>query len=367
MFESTMKKIVLTGLALALAVVGCKKQPATGEAFLVLRSDEVVPLADMEIVFIDSSFGRASAQIKQDYEAAKTKATPVVLAATQKFQEMDKQIQEMENKITTIEKAKAEILRSVPTKAKAAVEKLRKDAQQLMKEKKEAWELASPERISALNNEIAKLEKELTARKIVDEDYQKIANVTALRESWEKQHGDKPFFDLWTKIWIEELEGLKKQISTSVIPELEAEFKKSERSESYFVEILIREAEESAKRESSPLHEEVNRLKTIRAALLASESADALDQMRREFVSKFRDLLSKKQIQSCRTGKDGSFAIPHKARYLYASRERQTGESCHWLLDISNVKEPVVRLSNSNITSKEGGLDEWVFDVDWTR
>jgi hypothetical protein len=62
---------------------------------------------------------------------------------------------------------------------------------------------------------------------------------------------------------------------------------------------------------------------------------------------KVRALLNSKQIGITRTGSDGKFSIPSKARYL-SCMGKHRDDLCLWLIKI-NMDEPVVILTNSNM------------------
>ncbi|HMP81099.1 MAG TPA: hypothetical protein PKA41_00145 [Verrucomicrobiota bacterium] len=98
---------MLLGLCLAIAVGGCEKQKKpeedykTGEAFVVLKSGEVLYMADMEIVCLKQSFKTNFNALKADYErhAPTRKAVTEDPGVKAKLKEMDDGISELSAKI----------------------------------------------------------------------------------------------------------------------------------------------------------------------------------------------------------------------------------------------------------------------------
>lgn len=82
--------------------------------------------------------------------------------------------------------------------------------------------------------------------------------------------------------------------------------------------------------------------------------------------------LRSKKIGSSRTGSDGKFTVPTKARYLAAIHKRPgpAQECVFWLMRI-NIEDENIKLTNSNVTSSgrnpqpygDEVLDDWYIDT----
>lgn len=81
-------------------------------------------------------------------------------------------------------------------------------------------------------------------------------------------------------------------------------------------------------------------------------------------IAKIKNFLNEAKISSTRTGSDGKFKVPDKARYAMAYHYREsTKNELFWLIKI-NLDEDQVRLTNSNITNthlREGADSVWDF------
>lgn len=81
-------------------------------------------------------------------------------------------------------------------------------------------------------------------------------------------------------------------------------------------------------------------------------------------IAKISNFLNEAKISSTRTGSDGKFKVPDKARYSMAYHYREsTKNELFWLIKI-NLDEDQVRLTNSNITNthlREGPDSAWDF------
>jgi len=71
-------------VGLLLGVAGCDSKPRTGEAFIVLKSDNVVPLADMEVRFLSPEFPAKFEQLKHAYNGETKEAADKYMASLKK-------------------------------------------------------------------------------------------------------------------------------------------------------------------------------------------------------------------------------------------------------------------------------------------
>ena len=85
----------------------------------------------------------------------------------------------------------------------------------------------------------------------------------------------------------------------------------------------------------------------------------------REDAWEVSELLRDGVCGSVHTRQNGSFLIPSDARFLYARHERANGECQTWLMAIETEIDPVVRLSNSSVSSLSTDLETWVFNHDF--
>lgn len=90
---------------------------------------------------------------------------------------------------------------------------------------------------------------------------------------------------------------------------------------------------------------------------------EALSDIITLYHKKFTSLLKKNPKFSLRTGSNGDFSIPKGMNYLYAARQRDSGESVFWFLKIKPILNRF-KLSNSNalILNKDEESISWMFN-----
>ena len=171
------------GLCLTFVVGGCEKQPKkteetskTGEAFVVLKSGEVLYMADMEIVCLKQSFKTNFSTLKADYErhAPARKAVTEDSAVKTKLKEMDDGILELNAKIVHIpgegRSIADRLMRGIESERNAIAAEIAKN-KDLLDEYKQ---IADPldKRIEELRTEAAKVAQE--KRELFSQTIQKI-------------------------------------------------------------------------------------------------------------------------------------------------------------------------------------------------
>lgn len=275
-----------------LGACGCKRDktasalPRKGEAFIVLKSDDIIYMADMEIRFLNSGFKAAFEKWKQDFDSASGDGLRDASRSNSPLRSIQSS---MDSKI-------ADVL-SQTNQAKQSHDEVLKEIISSLKSK-----------LSSLTFSIASIERDRRVRR--DFSF------------------DQEFFEQKTKA---------KQLSDR-ISSLEANGDEAK---------AATEAEIQSRIES--ITAQAKELKQDKDRLIAKELAEIIRRLQVKFTPEFYNVLLNSSIGVSRSNSKGQFNVPADAVYIFAEHERNNGERLVWLLQVNEVTAEIT-LSNSNMT-----------------
>jgi len=316
------------GLALCLlfATGGCKPKMREGEMFLVLKSDEVKPLADVEVIGFDNSFGPRLVdwQRRWNIELLSQKSAQW----QDKLESLNRQIR---NTLSQTNKLEFQ-----------ARDNLTNRVQGLLADQK------------ILASRVSELQKDLDRTKI-PEDYSE--KITLLRWAQEElQNTQKKLDLLGTASLGNETEHLRsglladQKILASRISELQKDLDRTKIPEDYSEKsTLLRRAQEELQSTQKKLDQ-----------LLADEIERLRLQKRGECITSFVELVRSNAVSSTRTGSRGDFQVSARVSFILAGAIRATtGEAPCWLVKV-DPQQKSIRLSNSNLAAKDDSNELWM-------
>jgi hypothetical protein len=433
--------------------MGCPKPvPPEGQAFLVLKFDNVAYMADMQIFFFDSDFKETFSSFKNEYFRESSSAPR---GPNSNDNELVRELTEIENKISEIqhrnekleyqpeiikeelidslkreiENRASQIFENTPAFEKyeeiasgfnkliqehkksifslsKEVTKLQKDAVQkindcILKNKlktkvlpKSAWEQIFDWReqddctesiFSTVFGEVFIISKTFRRESEIGRryDFLYLRNIpTSLNDTPVKKI-IIPLFNKWKpldnkktslKVMLNSQKYHKKlalipwENKYAQDPEEFAQLHRKLLDEQKTARQRLSTLEGSGAESQNLLNEELMKMKNEVEGKQQKLSDIRQAKLRKLFYSKFLKLIGENSIATTRTSGEGHFTIPKNARYLFASRTRDTGEHISWLLSTVS-DQPTLRLSNSNaITSQDAYDFSWIIrhDLDTT-
>jgi DNA repair exonuclease SbcCD ATPase subunit len=119
--------LVNTLIALAVSTFGCKPMPSSGEAFLVMKSSDVKPLADLEVVCLSSSFKSEFEKLRNTHFQNKKQSLSNVLSrdlvVSNKYSEYQESINLIAAEIKAKQAPNSKLTETIQKEVDAEIEK----------------------------------------------------------------------------------------------------------------------------------------------------------------------------------------------------------------------------------------------------
>jgi len=119
--------VVNTLIALAVSTFGCKPMPSSGEAFLVMKSSDVKPLADLEVVCLSSSFKSEFEKLRNTHFQNKKHSLSNVLSrdlvVSNKYSEYQESINVIAAEIKAKQAPNSKLTETIQKEVDAEIEK----------------------------------------------------------------------------------------------------------------------------------------------------------------------------------------------------------------------------------------------------
>lgn len=116
---------------------------------------------------------------------------------------------------------------------------------------------------------------------------------------------------------------------------------------------LLNDFKSNSMKEVNSLKNQLTLTRLQRERFINELTEDSLEQIKEKFRIGIEQLISRSMIGETRTDMRGKFAIPRKARFVWARRIRDIGEDIFWLREVQSDSGSKMLLSNSSISGNE--------------
>ena len=321
---------------LAMVVSGCQKQIKTGEAFVVLKSGEVIYMADMEIICLPDNF-------KKQFDAWKNKGE----IQTQSFiKESEGQInadlRALDSESNNIVREQRSIGTNLISKINEYIDQAKLGISKLKEEQLDDPKFYLFDTCGDISRKGDRPKRGGFSTDVQNSFLIKTADeqdsLTGMQKDWLKSHAANRSGYSHDYAWYFFYINIPRQMEGTP------------------VESEVRSAAEKFK----ALELRKDQLAESPRKLRAEHSAK-INQLKENLRNEFYELLKKAAASTVRTGSKGDFVVPGEAAYLYAQTQRDNGEKIGWLVPV-DTKTQKIKLSLSNAASAGGRGD---FDDFW--